>query len=116
LSEAQTLTTVVTITESTGKISVEADIGGTPHVPVTWEMSFRKGGVLSGVTGDKKVEDAFFLVNGKGQYRQGEDVITFGQGAVTHLWSQMRGMLPRQEGYSVYLTGYTPFKRTLEIF
>jgi len=29
--------------------------------------------------------------------------------------SSMKGMLPKQEGYSVYLTGYTPFKRTLEI-
>jgi hypothetical protein len=116
LSEAQTLTTIVTITESAGRLSVVADISGTPHVPVTWEVSFRKGGELSGVTDDKNVEDAFFLENGTGQYRHGEDVINFGEGAVTHKWSQMRGMLPKQNGYSVYMTGYTPFKRTLEIY
>lgn len=116
LSEAQTLTAVVTIEESSGKISIVADISGTPHVPVTWEMSFRKGGELTGVTDDKNVEDAFFLEKGRGQYRHGEDVINFGEGAVSHKWSQMRGMLPKQEGYSVYLTGYTPFIRTLEIY
>ena len=115
LSEAQTLHTIVTITESAGSVSVEAEIYGTPHVPVTWELSFRKGGTLSGVTEDKRLEDAYFLESGTGQYRHGEDVINFGEGTTTHKWSQMRGMLPKQEGYSVYLTGYTPFRRTLVI-
>ncbi|MBA7527046.1 hypothetical protein ES705_19219 [subsurface metagenome] len=113
LSEAQTLNMTVTITESAGEVSVEADISGTPNVPVAWEMSFRAGGELSGVADDINIKDSFFLESGTGQYRVGNDVISFGEGVVTHKWSQMRGMLSKQEGKSVYVTGYTPFKHTL---
>ncbi|MEF8984083.1 MAG: hypothetical protein V5A51_05790 [Bacteroidales bacterium] len=115
IKKEQTLEMVVKIKETKGKVSVDVSITGTPHVPVSWELSFRKGGKLSGVTEDEHVTDAYFLEEGKGQYRVGNDVIRFGEGHVTHKWSQMRGMLPKQEGYSVYLTGYTPFRHQLFI-
>ncbi len=115
ITEEQTLEMVVKIKETKGKVSVEASITGTPHVPVSWELSFRKGGELSGVTKDEHVTDAYILEKGTGQYRVGNDVIRFGEGHVTHKWSQMRGMLPKQEGYSVYLTGYTPFRHQIII-
>ncbi len=113
LSELQTLVTTVTISESEGIVTIEAVLSGTPHVPVTWEMSFRDGGTLEGVTNDMKADGVFFLEEGQGKYRVGEDVITFGSGAVTHKWYEMRGLLPKQEGKSVYVTGYTPFKHTI---
>ena len=50
-----------------------------------------------------------------GQYKKGDDVIKFGPGTVTHKWAEMRGMLPKQNGNSVYITGYTPFKHTIEL-
>ena len=115
VTREQTLEMVVKIKETKGKVAVDASITGQPHVPVSWELSFRKGGELSGVTEDPHVTDAFFLEKGTGEYRVGGDVIRFGEGHVTHKWSQMRGMLPKQEGYSVYLTGYTPFRHQIII-
>jgi hypothetical protein len=78
-------------------------------------MSFRPGGRLSGVTADKNMEDAYFLEEGMGAYQHGDDVIAFGPGIAKHTWAQMRGMLPKQKGHSVYITGYTPFRHVIEI-
>jgi len=115
MSEIQKLNYTVSITESSGKVSIEMEIEGTPHVPVSLEMSFRAGGELHGVVPDKHTEDSYFLENGMGQYNCGNDVIAFGPGAATHKWAQIRGMPPKQNGKSVYITGYTPFRHTIEL-
>lgn len=36
-----------------------------------------------------------------------------GPGKMEHRWAQIRGMLPRQAGKSLYITGTTPFVHTL---
>ena len=105
----------VYILESNGKIDIDIEIKGTPHVPVALEMSFREGGKLVGTTPDLNVKGVNFLSNGTGQYIVGDDVINFGRGSAPHKWSQMRGMLPKQEGNSVYITGFTPFHKTITI-
>lgn len=115
MSELQTLDYRVEVTESKGKVSLDIQITGTPHVPVSMEMSFRSGGELKGVTKDKNLAGAYFLENGTGQYSQGGDVITFGPGVAEHKWAEIRGMLPKQKGESVYLTGFTPFRHTLHL-
>lgn len=115
MSELQTLNYRVEVTESKGKVSIAIQIEGTPHVPVSMEMSFRSGGQLTGVVADKNLEGAHFLENGMGQYSQGGDVITFGPGRAEHKWAEIRGMLPKQKGESVYLTGFTPFRHTLHL-
>lgn len=115
LSEPQIMNYQLSISEKDGTVRIDIQIDGTDHVPVSMEMSFRPGGELSGVTTDREVEDSFFLEEGMGQYKVGRDVITFGPGAVTHKWANMRGMLPKQSGNSVHITGYTPFKHTLEL-
>ncbi len=114
-SEVQTLNYQLTISENNGNVNFEIEIEGTPHVPVSIELSFRPGGKLSGVVENKDLEDAYFLESGTGQYRHGENVINFGPGIAAHKWAEIRGMLPKQKGESVYLTGYTPFKHTLEL-
>ena len=115
-SELQTIDFKVAMIESNGKISIEIEITGTDYVPVSLEMSFRPGGKLEGVASDNNAEGSYFLESGKGQYSVGDDVINFGPGANSHKWAQMRGMLPKQEGHSVYITGFTPFKQTIEIY
>jgi hypothetical protein len=115
LSEPQNIYYKVEISESNGKVTIDIEITGTEHVPVSMEMSFRSGGELTGAIPDKHAESSFFLEKGMGQYKNGNDTIIFGPGKAEHKWAQMRGMLPKQTGISVYLTGYTPFKHTLEI-
>lgn len=115
MSEVQTIHYQVTITESNGKVSIDIEIDGTDYVPVSLEMSFRKGGELTGVVADKAHEDLYFLEKGMGEYRNGKDTIKFGPGTASHKWAQIRGMLPKQDGNSVYLTGFTPFKHTIEL-
>ena len=115
-SELQTMNFQVAIVESKGKLLLEIEIKGTDYVPVALEMSFRAGGELKGVVADENSEGSFFLDSGRGQYSVGEDVINFGPGTNAHNWAQMRGMLSKQNGSSVYITGFTPFTQTLEIY
>ena len=115
-SELQTINFKVAIVESKGKLSLEIEIKGTDYVPVALEMSFRAGGELKGVVPDENSEGSFFLESGMGQYSVGDDVINFGPGANAHKWAQMRGMLSKQYGNSVYITGFTPFKKTIDIY
>lgn len=115
MSELQTLNYRVEVSELDGKATIDIEIEGTPYVPVSLEMSFRSGGELTGVVADKNVENAYFLEKGIGQYTHGKDVITFGPGISSHKWAEIRGMLPKQKGKSVYLTGYTPFKHVIEL-
>ncbi len=115
LSEAQTLDYEVVISEDNGKVTIDVEISGCDHVPVSWELSFRAGGILEGVTTDSNMEDVYFIEDEEVTYRVGKDAIQFGPGITEHKWTQMRSVLPKQEGMSVYLTGYTPFKHTLMI-
>ncbi len=115
MSELQTMNYRVDISETNGKVVIDIEIDGTPYVPVSLEMSFRPGGDLSGVTSDKNLVDSYFLESGTGMYMHGNNMIKFGPGVAEHKWAEIRGMLPRQNGKSVYLTGYTPFKHTIEL-
>jgi hypothetical protein len=50
------------------------------------------------------------------QYSVSDDVINFGLGANSHNWAQMRGMLSKQNGKGIYITGFTPFKKEIAIY
>jgi hypothetical protein len=115
MSELQTLNYKVEISEEGGKVTIDIEIEGTPHVPVSLEMSFRLGSNPEGVVPEANLADAYFLENGYGQYAVGNDRIKFGPGCAAHKWAEIRGMLPKQHGKSVYLTGYTPFKHRIEL-
>jgi hypothetical protein len=114
-SNVQTLEAIVTISETGGKFELAFSIRGTEHVPVAIELGFRAGGVLEGVKPVAGAPDAFLLEGGTGRYVAGGDTITFGPGRVEHTYTQVRGALPKWEGQSVYVTGFTPFEYTLKI-
>jgi hypothetical protein len=87
---------------------------GTNDVPIAVEINFRAGGKLEGVTPAHKVDDGWLLASGQATYRMGSDVIRFGPGFAEHSYTQVRGAEPKLAGPSVYVTGLTPFDRTLE--
>ncbi|MCB0631748.1 MAG: hypothetical protein R2824_03825 [Saprospiraceae bacterium] len=116
MSEVQTLDYEVMIQEAGRKVAVEITISGVDHIPVCIEMNFRSGGDLSGsIIADEQQEDAWFLEEGMGTYQVEEDVIHFGPGKAEHKWSQIRGIWPKPQGDTVYLTGYTPFRHVVEL-
>jgi hypothetical protein len=114
-SNVQSLESVVEITEADGAFELDAVIGGTDGVPVAVELAFRHGGRLHGVEPVPDLKDAYLLREGTGRYTSGADSITFGAGRAEHSWTQLRGALPKWDGQSVYLTGFTPFHLRLAI-
>jgi hypothetical protein len=114
-SNVQTLEAVVTISEARGKFELAFSIRGTEHVPVAIELAFRHGGKIEGVKPVADLKDAFLLEHGAGRYVMGGDAIEFGPGRVEHTYTQVRGALPKWDGQSVYVTGFTPFEYTLKI-
>ena len=103
------------IRETEKGFSIDMLADGTEHIPLAVEINLRAGGQLTGVAPAPHVDDAYLLKEGKAIYRMGSDVIRFGPGQCEHAYTQVRGAHPKLSGPSVYITGYTPFKYTLEI-
>jgi len=111
----QTLESVITLTEERGTFTLAFAIRGTANVPVAIELAFRPGGKLEGVEPVPGQKDAYLLRGDVGRYHLGGDQIEFGPGRAEHTFTQIRGALPKWEGPSVYITGFTPFAATLKI-
>ncbi len=114
-SETQSLSTRVTIREDAGRFEVQFDLTGCERVPVAVEFGFGRGGTLSGVTPLEGTPDAFMMGEGAATYSFDGQTIEFGPGLCEHRWTQLRGALPKQDASSVYLTGFTPFRRKIVI-
>ncbi len=114
-SNVQRLESLVDVVETEGRLTVTITIGGTDGVPVAIELAFRHGGRFEGVEAVVAVKDAYLLPAGTGRYIAGDDAIAFGPGRAEHTWTQLRGALPKWDGQSVYLTGFTPFTTTLTL-
>lgn len=120
VSNVKKLETIIRLTETKGEVELEFELKGMKGVPVTLELCFKEGGQLNGVTA-ADANGNTFLEQGIGEYRAGNDVITFGPGAVAHKqiinlegerYSTHFGTL-RTKGEHVYITGTTPFKHKL---
>lgn len=103
----------VTIAPKGSGFEMRIQAQGTNDVPLAIELNFREGGNLEGVTPAHKVEDGWMLAKGMATYSHGADVIRFGPGFTEHSYTQVRGAEPKLSGPSVYLTGITPFDRTI---
>jgi hypothetical protein len=114
-SEVQTLAAIVSIRESGGRFEIGFNLRGCDGVPVAIELGFRRGGRLAGVVPIPEIPEAYLLETGTGRYTLDGVTIEFGPGFADHRYTQLRGALPRLDGYSVYLTGFTPFVNQLRI-
>jgi hypothetical protein len=118
----QTLEQKVTVTESAGAFELAFDVGGHDRVPVTIELSFRRDGELEGIEPGATRPNLYFLRQGTGNFRVGDDVITFGPGQADHEMVRLEGVsfeAPQRpsppDRHKVYVTGFTPFRKTLII-
>jgi hypothetical protein len=114
-SEIQKLSYKVTVREHQQGIEMDFDISGTEGVPVSLELIFRPGGILSGVNAIPNRKDAYLFPNQEGTYTLGNDQINFSKGLTLHKGVQLRGALPAMEAPTVYITGITPFKHQLKL-
>jgi len=120
VSNVKTLETTITFTEKNGAVDLQFEVKGMKDVPVTIELCFKEGGSLNFGKPDEKGN--YFLETGMGEYRSGNDVISFGPGASAHKfvndlegerYTTHFGTL-RTEGMHVYITGKTSFSHTLK--
>ncbi|WP_156352169.1 hypothetical protein [Devosia sp. Leaf64] len=114
------LKTDVAITETENGFDLAFDVSGEDDVELTWELTFREGGELSGV---EALEDGtFHLIEGQGTYTLGQDKITFGPGNGKGLievrpgeqYSWTNGSLTLK-GHRVYITAKSPVTYTLSL-
>ncbi|GEO06674.1 hypothetical protein AAE02nite_43380 [Adhaeribacter aerolatus] len=114
-SEVQKLKTMVAIREIEKGFELEIAITGTDHVPLALELIFRPGGQFSGVQAHNNLPEVYFLKEGQGSYTLNGDQIHFGPGVYQHKWVDIRGALPRTSAPTVFLTGFTPFNRKIQL-
>ena len=86
---------------------------GTPGVPVAVEIGVRRECRFSGCT--QLTSGAWLLDNAPLRISDGVHEIRVTPGAAEHRYVDVRGAEPKLPCECVYLTGYTPFDRTLEL-
>ena len=115
-SEIQYLRYSTTVTPQENGIQVDFVIEGTDGVPVSLELIFRPGGILSGIIPMPGRDKSFLFDSKIAQYTMGEDSIHISPGLQQHKGILLRGALPPMDAPTVYLTGFTPFKHSIKIY
>jgi hypothetical protein len=124
MSNIQTLDQKITVMEKQGAFELHFEITGHDRVPFTVELAFRPGGTFGGGVQEiaTQVAKAYFLKEGMGTYRVGDDSIEFGPGQADHQITDMSGHtytahggVLRTSGSCVYITGMTPFRQVITI-
>jgi hypothetical protein len=125
MSNVQVLDQKVSVVENQGSFELHFDITGHSRVPYAVELAFRPGGEFSGSLEEVATRDSakvYFLKEGVGRYRVGDDVIEFGPGQAEHQQINLsgpsyaaHGATLRARGTCVYITGFTPFQKVVTI-
>lgn len=111
------LRTGVEIRETEDGFELSVEVGGTDRVPLAVEITLRAGGKLTGdgLASVPGAPNAYFLGEGFASYELAGYRMRIGPGFRSHSWVQLRGAEPRLEGITLYLTEFTPLKRTLRL-
>ncbi|MDR3792476.1 MAG: hypothetical protein P4L03_03755 [Terracidiphilus sp.] len=121
-SNVQSLSQKVTVTENNGSFDLDFEISGHDRVPITIELAFRHEGSFEGTEPGRSHPNLTFLRQGLGRFTVGTDTITFGPGQADHELVRMEPA-PADTHYGnpqpaldrVYITAFTPFRKTLTI-
>lgn len=114
-TEMNYLTYRVTVTETARGFSLKFDAEGPRDLPVIIEFALRPGGQLTGPTPHPRAKDCYLLKSGTATYSVGADTLRFGPGLAEHEAISGRGIDAKLPGPAVFLTGFAPFSRTIEI-
>jgi hypothetical protein len=125
MGNIQTLDQRVTIIEDSGRFELHFDISGHDRVPFLVELAFRTGGELTGTLQEVTTRDGdkvLLLKEGNLRYQAGNDIIEIGPGQAEHQMLNLsgpsyaaHGATLRAAGKRVYITGFTPFQKTIMI-
>lgn len=124
VSNVQTLKTEIIYEEKDQKQLLHLIVNGPEGVRVVVELCFHEQGELAHCIPSSANPTDHFLPEGYGQFKAGNDTITFGPGVKKHesirglegeLYSTHFGTL-RTNGRYVFLTALCPFQHTLEIY
>jgi hypothetical protein len=124
MSNVQVLDQKVTVAENQGSFELHFDITGHSRVAYAVELAFRPGGEFTGALEEVTRDNAkaYFLKEGVGRYRVGDDAIEFGPGQAEHQQINLsgpsyaaHGAALRARGTCVYITGFTPFQKVVTI-
>lgn len=114
-SEVQHQRSTVRIKEQDGGFELDIRMKGTDGVPFAIELGFRSGGELRGVTPIEGTTDTWLMTEKTGNFEYGNAAIKFTSKTGEHSWTQLRGALPKLQGDSVYITGFTPIDLKLKL-
>lgn len=109
------LTYTATVTETPSGCDLRIQASGTDEVPLTVEVNLREGSVISGAEKSGQFKDAWLLRAGTAEVTRSGQSLRIGPGLGQHTYLDVRGALPRLEGPSLFLTGFTPFDHKLSI-
>jgi hypothetical protein len=109
------LTCTAAIMETGNGIELTVTAAGTDEVPLTVEINLSEGSQVEGAEKLGKLRDAWLLRAGKALVRRGNQTIAISPGLAKHHYFDVRGALPRLEGPSLFLTGFTPFEHKIRI-
>ena len=107
----------VEISERENGFELSLNVGGTTGVPLAVEITLRPGGQLAGdaLAPLPNLPDAYFLGEGFASYELAGRRLRIGPGFRHHSWTQLRGAEPRLQGVTLYLTGFTPLNKPLQL-
>ena len=109
------LTYRATVTETAKGFTIKFDVEGPKDLPVMIEVALRPGGQLTGVEPHPHESGCHLLKSGYATYTAGGSSVRFGPGLAEHQAVSGRGIEARLPGPAVFLTGFAPLSRTLEI-
>ena len=106
----------VDIGEREDGFELSLNVGGTDGVPLALEITLRPGGQFTGdaLAPLPDMPNAYLLGEGIASYELAGRRVRIGPGFRYHTWTQLRGAEPRLPGITLYLTDYSPLKRTLQ--
>ncbi|MEO5583097.1 MAG: hypothetical protein ABIR66_10415, partial [Saprospiraceae bacterium] len=115
-SEVQYMEYTLNVQQADHGFKLNFSLKGTEGVPVAIELSFKNNGEkLINTENVPGIADAYFLKKETATYQSKDYSIWIKGGFHQHAWTALRGALPKLNGISIYLTGYTPFEHEVLI-
>jgi hypothetical protein len=115
-SEVQRMEYHLDIERITKGFALHFSLLGTEGVPAAIEINLKKDdGKIEHAERVQGIEDAYLLKEDAAIFSTSKHAIRIKGGRCEHRWTAIRGALPKLNGSSIYITGFTPFEHEVII-